>query len=298
MGHGGMGAWKRGGVPPSIQEPGTRNQEPGTKNKKHETLKTIRNIVIIGSGNVAWHFTRIFSENGVRVLQVLARNENSAGRLSGDFNVSWISAPGKIDLSADLYILAVQDEAIGDIARQVGLTDQLLVHTSGFAAMDILFGASENIGVIWPLQTLTAGREVAFNKVPVFIEANSPSALAKLRAFAGLVSDNVLATDSLIRRKVHLAAVTASNLTNHLYTLAASVLEKENIPFDVLAPLIAETAAKAAQQHPTKCQTGPAARNDLKVIREHLALLKKDPAFHDIYQLISESIIHHHTKQK
>ena len=258
----------------------------------------IRNIVIIGSGNVAWHYTRVFGEKGIRVLQILARNEKSARALSKDFNVPWISNPAQIDLSADLYIITVRDDEIETVARQIRLTDQLLVHTSGFTAMDILAPASKNIGVIWPLQTLTAGKEVAFNKVPLFIEANSPAVLERFKAFTGLVSDNVLATDSLVRRKIHLAAVIASNLTNHLYTLAASVMEKENTPFDVLVPLIIETAAKAAQQHPAECQTGPAVRNDLRVIREHLTLLKEDPAFHDIYQLISENIIHHHTKQK
>lgn len=261
-------------------------------------MNAIRNIVIIGSGNVAWHYTRIFSEKGIRVLQFLARNKKSATTLSQDFNVPWIADPAHVNLSADLYIIAVRDDEIETLARQIRLTDQFLVHTSGFTVMDILAPASKNIGVIWPLQTLTAGKEVAFNEVPFFIEANSPATLERLKAFAGLVSDNVMATDSFVRRKIHLAAVIASNLTNHLYTLAASVLEKENIPFDVLAPLIAETAAKASKQHPAECQTGPAARNDLRVILEHLTILKEDPAFRDIYQLISEHIIHHHTKQK
>ncbi|MFO7614601.1 MAG: DUF2520 domain-containing protein [Bacteroidales bacterium] len=261
-------------------------------------MDTIRNIVLIGSGNVAWHFTRVFSEKGIQVLQVLARNKNSAMTLSKDFNVPWISDPAQVNLSADLYIIAVRDDEIESLARQIRLTDQLLVHTSGFTVMDILAPASKNIGVIWPLQTLTAGKEVALNKVPFFIEANSPAVLERLKAFAGLVSDKIVVTDSLVRRKIHLAAVIASNLTNHLYTLAASVLEKENIPFDVLAPLIAETAAKAAAQHPAECQTGPAARNDLRVIKEHLTLLKEDPSYYDIYQLISENIIHHQTKQK
>ena len=107
----------------------------------------------------------------------------------------------------------------------------------------------------------------------------------------------MIATDSQTRQKIHLAAVISSNLTNHLYAIAASILDRQEIPFDVLSALITETAAKAARSHPLKSQTGPAVRNDLKVIEKHLDLLREEPAYRDIYQMISENIIHHHKNE-
>ena len=121
--------------------------------------------------------------------------------------------------------------------------------------------------------------------------------LVSIKELAFRISKKVMATDSQTRQKIHLAAVIASNLTNHLYAIAASILDRQEIPFDVLSALITETAAKAALSHPLKSQTGPAVRNDLKVIEKHLDLLREEPAYRDIYQMISENIIHHHKNE-
>lgn len=254
-------------------------------------MQDIKNIVVIGSGNVAWHFVKAFGKAGITVLQVVARNEKSAAKISARFSVPYITDPGKIVRNADLYLLAVQDDRIGETAKQLGLTEQFLVHSSGFSSLSVLDGASSNTGVLWPLQTLTAGKSIVYSKVPFFIEANTAENIAKLRRFAGLVSGKVTATDSVARQKAHLAAVIASNLANRLYAVSAGIMEKEGLPFDLLAPLIMETARKAAKSHPLKSQTGPAARKDLNVIFRHLELLAGDPEFKEIYRLITENII-------
>jgi predicted short-subunit dehydrogenase-like oxidoreductase (DUF2520 family) len=251
----------------------------------------IKNIVVIGSGNVAWHMTRAFGMKGIRILQILARNEKSAAKLSARFSVPYITDPRKLVNNADLYLLAVQDDNIGPTARQLGLSKQFLVHTSGFSSLSVLDGASSNTGVLWPLQTLTAGKNIAYSEIPFFIEANTSENTVKLSQFAGLVSGKVTEAGSATRQKAHLAAVIASNLANRLYAISASILEKEGLPFDLLAPLIMETARKAAKSHPLKSQTGPAARNDLDVISMHIDLLAGDPEFKEIYRLISENII-------
>ena len=131
-------------------------------------------MVVIGSGNVAWHMVHAFSEAGINVLQVLARNEQSARKLSGAFSVPYIMDPEKIHREADIYLLAVQDDQIRNAASKLHLKDQFLVHTSGFSALDVLKGASSNYGVLWPLQSLTAGRKVNYSSIPLFIEANTP----------------------------------------------------------------------------------------------------------------------------
>jgi predicted short-subunit dehydrogenase-like oxidoreductase (DUF2520 family) len=258
--------------------------------------KEIKNIVIIGSGNVAYHLINAFSSKGLKVLQILARNDITAGILSEIFSTPYIIEPSNLVKDADLYIIAVQDDFIREVALSLGLKDQLLVHTSGFSSIDVIKGASTCTGVLWPLQTLTYGKKLDYNQVPFFIEGQTDEITGKLSRLAGLVSDNVIIADSPARQKVHLAAVIASNHTNQLYAIAAAILEQQEIPFSVLAPLILETAEKAASQHPLLSQTGPAVRNDIKVIQKHLELLHDEPACREIYRLITENIIHLHLK--
>jgi predicted short-subunit dehydrogenase-like oxidoreductase (DUF2520 family) len=256
--------------------------------------REIENMVVIGSGNVAWHIIHAFQAAGVRVVQVLARNKQSARHFSRHFNIPYTLNVRELNRQADIYILAVKDDQIPDTASALRLEDQLLVHTSGFTPMDALKDFSREYGVLWPLQTLTAEKEVSYSEIPFLLEANSKENEERLMELAKQVSENVMVTDSQVRQRIHLAAVIASNLTNHLYAISAAILDRQDIPFSVLAPLIRETAAKAAGSHPLASQTGPAARKDMKVIRQHLDLLRDEPTFYDIYKLISENIIHHH----
>jgi predicted short-subunit dehydrogenase-like oxidoreductase (DUF2520 family) len=264
-------------------------------NHAFQVEQVIKNIVVIGSGNVAFHLINAFSKKGIKVLQILAHNEKTASALSKRFSVPYILDPALLYKESDLYLLTVQDDKISETAIGLHLKDQLLVHTSGFSSIEALSGASSQTGVIWPLQTLSAGRSIDLKKVPFFIEGRSDEISRILSKLAGLVSERVMITDSPTRQKIHLAAVIASNLTNQLYSISASILERQDIPFNVLAPLILETAAKAGKQHPFRSQTGPAVRKDLTVIEKHLELLRDDPAFRDIYRLITENIIHHHS---
>jgi predicted short-subunit dehydrogenase-like oxidoreductase (DUF2520 family) len=257
----------------------------------------VQNIVVIGSGNVAFHLVKAFGKKGIKVLQIMAHNEKTARALSKAFSVPFILDPGMLFKEADLYLLTVQDDKIRETALGLHLKDQLLVHTSGFSSIDALSGTSSRTGVMWPLQTLSAGRTIEYNNIPFFVEGLSEEISEILLQFVGIVSKHVMVTDSPTRQKIHLAAVIASNLTNQLYSISASILERQDIPFKVLAPLILETAAKAGKQHPFQSQTGPAVRHDLRVIEKHLELLRDDPAFHDIYRLITENIIHHHSSK-
>jgi predicted short-subunit dehydrogenase-like oxidoreductase (DUF2520 family) len=259
-------------------------------------VKNIKNIVIIGSGNVAFHLIKAFSLKGINIMQILGRNKETTENLSRTFKIPGITNKHELNSDADLYILAVQDDQIHKTALDLGLKDQLLVHTSGFSPLDLLDGTSTRTGVIWPLQTLTSGKKVDYRRIPIFIEGSSDGIEKDLSQFASLVSDKVVVARTAVRQQIHLAAVIASNFTNHLYEISASILEKNGIPFSVLAPLINETAEKAARGHPSGSQTGPAMRRDMKVIGEHLELLGDEPAFREIYRLISENITHHHTK--
>jgi predicted short-subunit dehydrogenase-like oxidoreductase (DUF2520 family) len=254
-------------------------------------VKEIRNIVVIGTGNVSYHLVKTFISNDLRILQVVARSEKAVKKFSQYFKVPVITSAPTLLAEADLYVLAVNDENIEEAAQALNLNGHLVVHTSGTVSMDILQPISSNHGVVYPLQTLSCGRDINFRQVPVCIEASSNENLNLLDNLARKISDNVYQVDSLKRKSLHLAAVFASNFSYHMYTVAARILESENIDPEILEPLILETARKAFQSGPGTAQTGPAARNDRAVIQQHLELLRDHKLYSEIYQLISESII-------
>jgi predicted short-subunit dehydrogenase-like oxidoreductase (DUF2520 family) len=206
------------------------------------------------------------------------------------FGVAITDNPQEIDNNGDIYILAVNDDSIANVASLVNKTEALLVHTSGTATLDLLSPYSDHTGVIWPIQTLNSEKEVDFSKLPLCIEGNNPENFEMIRELSLRISKNVIPMDTSRRQLTHLAAVFASNFSNHMYTIAASILKQNGIPFELLQPLIIETAEKAAKGDPQQGQTGPAIRNDIKVLQKHAEILKNTPELQELYNLISKSI--------
>ena len=163
------------------------------------------------------------------------------------------------------------------------------VHTAGSIPMNIFSSFTENYGVFYPLQTFSKTRDVDFSRIPVFIEGKNDEIVSSLKETAEKITSDVRDADSGQRKELHLAAVFACNFTNHMYAIAAKLIEDKGLAFDSIRPLIAETAAKIEEIEPYKAQTGPAIRYDEGVINKHLALLQND-TFKDIYSLLSKSI--------
>ena len=194
---------------------------------------------------------------------------------------------------ADIYIIAVKDSALQDVACQAtkGRDDQLFVHTAGSMPLTIFEGCCQHYGVLYPMQTFSKEQPVNFQEIPLFVETSDAETLTKIRTFAESLSAHVYELSTADRRYLHLAAVFACNFVNHCYALAADVLAQKGLPFDVLLPLIDETARKVHQLHPTDAQTGPAVRGDQNVMRAQAALL--DSRAKTIYEQLSQSIQEH-----
>ena len=180
---------------------------------------------------------------------------------------------------ADLYIISLKDTAfvqlIGDICKDKN-SNALFVHTAGSIPMSIWEGYTNNYGVFYPLQTFSKLREVDFKEIPFFIEASSTENCNLLKEIAHTISDKVYDATSEQRKSLHLAAVFTCNFTNHMYAIAAELLEKYNLPFETMLPLIDETARKVHELTPRQAQTGPAIRYDEQVINNHLQMLHDD----------------------
>jgi predicted short-subunit dehydrogenase-like oxidoreductase (DUF2520 family) len=250
----------------------------------------IQSAVIIGTGNVAFHLGKALQARKINVLQVLGRTSEPARKLAGILKADYTQDLNEIDINADLYIIAVSDDAISEVIIQLNLDRQLIVHTAGSIPMSVFKGYFENYGVFYPLQTFTKSRQIAFDEVPVCIEGNSKENTKRLIELARLISHKVIMMDSKKRAVLHLAAVFACNFTNHMYSIADRILENEDIDFSILHPLIIETAMKVAGMKPAEAQTGPAVRKNRILMEKQMKMLENDPAARKVYQILSDNI--------
>ena len=250
-------------------------------------------IVLLGSGNIATHLGKALKMAGQNICQVWSRNNGRAAELADAVGATPVTELSDISYSADLYILAVNDDAIRSVAEQLHVSEGLVVHTSGSTGLDILEGIAGRTGVFYPVQTFSKSKAVDLRKVPIAVEGNTPEVTTTLHSLASRISEKVLEMNSVQRRTLHVAAVFACNFTNHMYVLADKLLADQNLDFDLLRPLIAETASKIQTASPASVQTGPAVRADKSTLDKHLKLLTDDPALAELYEKLSQSIINY-----
>ena len=247
-------------------------------------------IVILGAGNVATHLSIALKKAGFSIKCVYSKTIESAKTLALKVDSHYTNDIIHIPSEADLYIVAVKDEIVEQIIDAIKLEFGIVVHTAGSISIDIFKGKFENYGVFYPVQTFSKSRDINFSNIPICIESNSEILENKLLNLAKCLSNSVHVIDSEKRKMLHLAAVFACNFANHMYSVATEILNQSDIPFDLLKPLIAETAQKAIDSDPQNAQTGPAVRNDQNVIKEHLEMLKDNPEYEKIYRFVSDSI--------
>lgn len=246
-------------------------------------------IVFVGAGNLATRLSLVMHRVGMQITQVYSYTEENAVRLASRLGCGWTTDLSALQPDADLYVFSLKDAALAEAIAGVKPNDGLWVHTAGSMPMNVFEGYARRYGVLYPLQTFNKEREVKFETIPFFLEANTAEDASYLKNIASALSENVRFMSSEKRRHLHLAAVFACNFTNHIYALAYKLLEKEDIPADVLLPLIDETASKVHSMPPSMAQTGPAIRYDENVINKHMAMLD-DPDMKAIYRLLSQSI--------
>ena len=248
--------------------------------------------VIIGSGNVAQHLILAFRESGnIHLVQVLARNPKALEKQFPDIEI--ITQPRYL-AAADVYIIAVADNAIASVSNSLAIEDKLVVHTSGTTALSVL-NPKNRRGVFYPLQTFTKGKQLDYTQIPFCIEAENDADYTLLNKLALAISNSVYQISEDQRKGLHIAAVFVCNFTNHLYQLGADLCAEHQVPFAILKPLIIETADKILSLTPKLAQTGPAHRIDTATINSHLAALT-NATQKEIYQLLTQSIIDHDKK--
>lgn len=246
-------------------------------------------ISIIGSGNVATHLASGFVNAGHTIVQVISQNIKNAQELATKVNAKADNSVLNLSKQAQVVLLCVPDNQIERLANLLPKANYILLHTAGSISMDVLAGAA-HFGVFYPLQSFSKKVPVNLAEVPFCLEANRPETLEIIKKLASELSHQIYFLNSNQRKQCHLAAVFANNFTNHMYTIAADILAEKNLPFELLQPLIFETAHKIKKTSPREAQTGPAKRNDSVVMQAHMKQLNSDK-LEKLYRFVSNSII-------
>jgi predicted short-subunit dehydrogenase-like oxidoreductase (DUF2520 family) len=251
-------------------------------------------IAILGAGNLAWNLAPVLEDAGHEITEVYARELHKAKEITERI----YSASPKDDLDfsesiAQLFILAIKDDAIADVADQVILPEgSILVHTSGAISLEVLSHSSASYtGVFYPLQSFTKGKKVDFEEVPFLLESEDEETLQLLKKLAKSLSTLVYTLRHKDRQAVHVAAVFASNFTNHMLRIAEDILYRQGLDPELLKPLIIESISKSLQLGAKKAQTGPAIREDYETLEAHHHFLGYNEQLAELYRLISQDII-------
>ena len=242
-------------------------------------------IVILGSGNVAYHLIKAFYEKGILVSQIFGRNKKDLREISEEFNIPYSTEE---ILDADFYLICVNDDVIAEISKKISKENCLVAHTSGSLPKEILKGNYRKAS-FYPLQTFSKFGELNYSEIPFFVEAENKKDLVFLENLDKKISENVMFSDYEKRKYIHLTAVFACNFVNHLFARAKEISDSQKIPFHYFLPLIDETTKKIHKIEPKLVQTGPAVRNDERVLTLHKSLITNDEQL-KIYETMNKSI--------
>lgn len=247
----------------------------------------IASIGIIGSGNTAWQLAHHFNKSGVPLKFIASRNKENAAELADKLGLRFyeISEIPK----AEGLILCVTDTAIEGVSKSLLGKSQWQAHCCG--SIDINALAHGSRGVFYPLQTMTKGRLLDAERIPICIEANNSKLENRLKHLAEMCGFKSFQLDSKKRADAHISAVMVNNFNNHILAHAFKWAEEKNIDKQVFKQLAYETIEKAFELGANKSQTGPARRNNTAIIDSHLEQLKDLPKSRSLYDFITNSII-------
>lgn len=251
-------------------------------------------ITLIGAGNLATHLAESLHSQCVEIVQIYSRNMHNAKELADKVNADPINDLKQISLRANVCIFAVIDDAIPVLLRENSATfnnDMLLLHTAGSVPVDVFNDYSSQFGAFYPLQTFSKKRQINFAQIPVFIEGNTGETENKIRHLAQKITQKVYSVNYEQRKQLHLAGTFACNFPNFMYSIANKLVKEKFLTFEMLIPLILETAQKIQTLPPDEAQTGPAVRGDNATIAAHLQMLCEHKGWQKLYRLISEQII-------
>lgn len=225
-----------------------------------------------------------------KIIHVYSRNKKHAENLNAILNCDSTDDLKKIETSADLYLIAIADNGIEEVVKELPKLNGIVVHTSGSTDITFLKNISQRYGVMWPMVSVTKEMREA-EDFAMIVEASDADTEKKLKSIASLFTKNLISLSYQQRQLLHLAAVFANNFPNHLIAIAQKLLVENKIDVSVLQPMLKNMFEKLRKYPAKELQSGPALRNDTVTMQKHLQLLKDKPELAEIYEVLSESII-------
>lgn len=254
-------------------------------------MKTIKNITVIGTGNVALQFSKLFLKNKFKIDGIYGRSNFSDSQIDNHLYTDKVS---NISKNSDLYLVAVSDDAYIELLKNIPLKNKFIVHTSGSLVSEMLNSFSKRWGCLYPLQTIKKNQLIEWDNIPFFIEASNDNDLELLTNFCNANNLNYSVKNSNHRNQTHIAAVATNNFIYYLLSTIKEYCDKNKINFENLKPLMDQSLKNVLNFPAHQLQTGPAIRKDLKLIEKHIESLKSENDLKEIYQLFSEKIIKKH----
>lgn len=249
-------------------------------------------IVLLGGGNVANHLAiKFLTTKGIELVQIFNRTLSNIQKFNDRTSITNNLKELK---EADVYIISISDNEISLLSSKLNFPNKLVVHTSGAMGLSELRSTSRK-GVFYPLQSFSKDINIDFSEVPFCLEAQNNKDFELLQKITNTIGSPSYQINSEQREKLHVAAVFVNNFVNHLYTLGSEICIENNIPFEILKPLINETSSKLSNLQPFEVQTGPAKRGDTKTIENHLKILSQNKQ--EIYTLLTNSIVNSYGKK-
>ncbi|MDI3480077.1 MAG: hypothetical protein PWP68_1575 [Rikenellaceae bacterium] len=243
-------------------------------------------IVLIGYGNVGWHLSR-FLKLYFDQLEIVTNNPIDTDNFT--FRTD-------IPHDADIYIITRQERFVAETSKNINAENAIVVHTSGTLTANVLDN-HKHYGVLYPLQTFRKRKPLSITNINFAIESSDKYTLDTLKFICESIHQNYVIVESEQRLALHTTGVLISNFPNFLYVLAYNLLDKYNLSYEIIKPLIRETTDRLEQYHPSEVQTGPAVRGDSEIIKKHLDFLQNlSTDAVEIYEILSKAIIKYYNK--
>lgn len=243
-------------------------------------------IVLIGYGNVGWHLSR-FLKMYFDQLEIVTNNPIDTDNFT--FRTD-------IPHDADIYIITRQERFVAETSKNINAENAVVVHTSGTLTANVLDN-HKHYGVLYPLQTFRKRKPLSITNINFAIESSDKYTLDTLKFICESIHQNYVIVESEQRLALHTTGVLISNFPNFLYVLAYNLLDKYNLSYEIIKPLIRETTDRLEQYHPSEVQTGPAVRGDSEIIKKHLDFLQNlSTDAVEIYEILSKAIIKYYNK--
>lgn len=253
-----------------------------------DTSPAVPCVTVVGSGRVATYMATLLHQSGCRITEVWSRQREHAAQLAAKVESS---VADKLETlhEADYCLIAVTDDALSEIAARIRMPHTLVIHTSGCTPAEVLAECAEHYGVIWPPLSISEST-VDVTTLHLCIEGSDKESTNRLCQLAERMQARYTILTSEQRRWAHLATVVAGNFGNTLLAETERLATEHNVPFELLVPIIEQTARRASAGNLWSRQTGPAARGDRQTIATQRRMLEHDNALRELYDLFSRII--------